>query len=70
MELFDSMLITADSWGVVFVMPVARVLMVIVAALTWHTVDNGDTIHTFPFLIITQDNASLSLAFSIGAPIS
>ena len=70
MGLSDSLLTATDNWGVVFMILVARVLMVLVAALTWQTVDNGGAIHKSPFLIITQDKASLPLAFSKGAPIS
>ena len=51
-------------------MLVERVLIVLVAALTWQTMDNGGAIHTSPFLIITQHNAFLPLAFSVCAPIS
>ena len=71
MELIDFMMTETDNWGVrILMMLVARVLMVLVAALTWLTVDNSGAIHTSPFLIMTQDNAFLPLAFSEGAPIS
>jgi Flp pilus assembly protein protease CpaA len=69
MELVDSMLTAIDNRDVVFMILVVRVLMVLVAALTWQTVDNGGAIHTSPFLIMMQDNASIPLAFSVGAPI-
>ena len=35
LELFDSMQTATDNWAVVFMMLVARALMVLVAALTW-----------------------------------
>jgi hypothetical protein len=41
MELFDSMLTATDNWDVrVVMMLVTRVQMLLVAALTWQTVDN------------------------------
>ena len=44
MELFDSLLTATDNWGGFFMILVARLLMVLVAALTWQTVDNGGTL--------------------------
>ena len=35
MEPFDSLLTATDNWGVVFMILVARVLMVLVATPTW-----------------------------------